>query len=112
MQIHGEITVNAPSDELFRLVSEPTKPAGGILGCQDVTETGEGDYAATFTARLSAQQLTLKGTVRLEGAEPSTRIAARATGNPTTPAGKLNGVSNPTLRAKDQMRLLRVMQLT
>jgi carbon monoxide dehydrogenase subunit G len=82
--------VNAPRDEVFGFVREPTKPSGGNQGCQDLTETGEGDYAATLTARISFLQLTFEGIVRFEGVEPYTRFAARATVTPTTPAGKLN----------------------
>ncbi len=100
MHIPGEIVVTTPRDEVFCCVRRPTKPPDGIPGCQDVTETGEGDYATTLTARISFLQPTLEGIVRIDGFEPYTRFAARATGDATTAAGELNGVSIPYLESQ------------
>ncbi|MCL6592394.1 MAG: hypothetical protein K6T31_00325 [Alicyclobacillus sp.] len=91
MQVSSQFTVGCPHADVFQFVSTPERLAGCIPGCSQLTDLGDGQYAAVLEVEVAFLKLKFDVTVRLTEVNPPTSLKAVVDGKPKALAGKLSG---------------------
>ncbi len=86
MKISGAATVQAPVEQVWDALLDPSVLVRTIPGCEKLETTGEHAYAMTVTAGVAAVRGTYAGTCRLSDLQPhaSLTLSAQGAGAPGT----------------------------
>jgi uncharacterized protein len=86
MRIAGEATLQAPVDQVWDALLDPSVLVRTIPGCEKLQTTGENAYAMTVTAGVAAIKGTYSGTCKLTDLHPgeSLVLSAQGAGAPGT----------------------------
>lgn len=97
MELTASYTFDAPPEQVWNVLMDPTVISSCVLGCDRFEPDGEDRYAVTLTVSLAAITGTYTGTVALTDKEPVTayRLVIEGHGRP----GFLKGTSLIRLRA-------------
>ncbi len=84
MKINGTHEIQAPREEVFAALINPTILQRCIPGCESLEKTADNTYVATMKAGVGAVKGTFKGTVRLEDIQVPThyRMIVEGKGGP------------------------------
>jgi carbon monoxide dehydrogenase subunit G len=81
MKITGSHVVRAPRQRVWDALQDPAVLVQTIPGCHELTETGDGAYAAQVHAGIASIKGTYDGTVQLGDQDPPTSYTLRAIGS-------------------------------
>jgi uncharacterized protein len=97
MKFSGELTVNAPRDDVYKAVRDARFFASCVEGVRDLEETGPDVYAAVFETKVAYMTFKFKVTVEVVRAEAPREIEAKVEGAPLGIVGRLSATSRTTL---------------
>ncbi|HET7690741.1 MAG TPA: carbon monoxide dehydrogenase subunit G [Nocardioidaceae bacterium] len=80
MRISGEATINAPVEEVWNALLDPSVLVRTIPGCERLETTGENAYAMTVTAGVAAIKGTYAGTCELRDLHLHESLVLKAQG--------------------------------
>ena len=81
MKVAGKAVLNAPVDEVWDALLDPSVLVATIPGCERLEATGENDYAMTVTAGVASIKGTYAGTCSLSDLQPHQSLMLKAAGS-------------------------------
>ncbi|MFC4784069.1 SRPBCC family protein [Nocardioides sp. MAHUQ-72] len=80
MKFTGDATLNAPVDQVWAALLDPSVLVRTIPGCERLEATGENAYAMTVTAGVAAIKGTYAGSCELSDLEPHSSLVMKLQG--------------------------------
>lgn len=99
MDLHDEITLSAPRDEVFARLIDPEVLKDCIPGCQELTRVSETEYEAKVSLKIGPVKANFKGDVTLDLSEAPAKIGLAGKGNGGV-AGFARGGADVTLEER------------
>lgn len=99
MDLHDEITLAAPRDEIFARLIDPEILKDCIPGCQELTRVSETEYEAKVSLKIGPVKANFKGDVTLDLSEAPAKIGLAGKGNGGV-AGFARGGADVTLEER------------
>jgi uncharacterized protein len=93
MKFSGELTVNAPREQVYKAVRDARFFASCVDGVSDLQETAPDTYAAVFATKVAYMNFKFKVTVQVVRAEEPREIEAKVEGAPLGIVGRLTGTA-------------------
>ncbi len=93
MKFTGELSVNAPREEVFDKLKDARFFACCVKGVRDLKELSPTTYAAHFETKIAYIKFNFEVTVELTEAHRPCRIAAKIEGKPHGIVGRLSATS-------------------
>jgi carbon monoxide dehydrogenase subunit G len=93
MKFAGELSVEAPREEVFDRLKDAHFFACCVKGVRDLKELGPTTYSAQFETRIAYIKFNFDVTVEMTEAHRPVRIAARIEGKPHGIVGRLSATS-------------------
>jgi uncharacterized protein len=93
MKLTGELTVNAPRQQVFEALRDPHFFASCIEGVSDLTPIGGNRYDAVLETRVAYMRFKFKVVVDLARIDAPNEIEARVEGTPMGVVGRLSATS-------------------
>ena len=97
MNVAGEISVSAPREQVFGLMSDARFFASCIDGVQDLTEIDASHYSALFTTKIAYMRFNFKVNVEMTRISAPDAIEAKVEGTPTGVVGRLTATATTQL---------------
>ena len=69
MKVDGTEAINAPRDQVFRLITDPAVLERAVPGCESLKTTANGSYDITLKAGVGSIKGSFAGTIRVENVE-------------------------------------------
>ena len=69
MKVEGTEAINAPRDEVFRVITDPAVLERAVPGCESLKTTANGSYDITLKAGVGSIKGSFAGTIRVENVE-------------------------------------------
>ena len=104
MQLSGSYTFKAPRDQVWAAMLDPENIRRCMPGCEQFTETGEGQYDAVMKAGVGSIKGTFQGKIQLSEQQPPTsyRMGVEGGGKP----GRVKGSGVLTLTEQGDSTLV------
>jgi carbon monoxide dehydrogenase subunit G len=93
MKFSGELTVNAPREQVYKAVRDARFFASCVDGVSALTETAPDHYAAVFETKVAYMTFRFKVAVEVVRAEPPGAIEAKVEGSPLGIVGRLSATA-------------------
>jgi carbon monoxide dehydrogenase subunit G len=93
MKFAGELSVQAPREEVFDKLKDARFFASCVKGVRDLKELGPTTYSAHFDTRIAYIKFNFDVTVEMTEANRPCRIAAKIEGKPHGIVGRLSATS-------------------
>lgn len=101
MIIENQFVVNAPLQDVATYLLTPDRMLFCVPGVEDVSEVGDGTYAATLNARVGPIKATFQGNVTFDGSEAPNLIRATADGKDRRTGSSVQVVLEATLTEQE-----------
>ena len=93
MKFSGELTVQAPRDEVYKAVRDARFFASCVDGVSELNETAPDSYAAVFETKVAYMKFKFKVSVEVVRAEAPREIEAKVEGAPLGIVGRLSATA-------------------
>ena len=101
MNVSGEITVDAPRDEVFNALKDAPFFASCVEGVRDLKEIDATHYDAVIEAKVAYMKFSFKVNVEVTRISPPDEIEAKIEGTPLGVVGRLTATSLTRLSETD-----------